>query len=269
MSNWLSMNPPESDDICLAIDDLIEGFSIGALDPDEMLRVADALDSCPEQAARLADLEGTVGLLGLSLEPVRPSPALWDRIAASTSPAVEPVSIESHRVRRTIAVPQWAAALVAAAAIVLLISTISLGYALREADDDGAMDDFESAMTSYMTSGGTMMTLSSWAAPEYMTWPGKGTLLMAPDMPPMIFVDDCIPTESNNVEYYVWLEKGGERTPMGLMEIDEDGKGMIQLEGVDSLYEYDAIGISIKTENNTVYDLMEGWPSDDSGAEQG
>lgn len=258
------MNPSNGNEICLEIDDLIEGFAVGALEAEEMLRVANVLDRCPEQAARLEQLDETVGLLGLATASVSAPARLWDRIEASTrqDPAREPIDIASRRTAGTFAVPRWLAAVVSAAAVLLLISTVSLGVALRDAnDDEAAMGDFESAMTTYMTSGGTMLTLSSQAAPEYMTWPGKGTLLMAPDMPPVIFVDKCVPTESNDIEYYVWLQKGDVRTPMGQMEIGEDGKGMIMLDGIASLADYDAIGISIRTRENKVYDLMEGWPA--------
>lgn len=264
MSNWLSMNAPDVNEICLEIDDLIEGFAVGALESDEMLRVANALDKCPGQAARLERLDETVGLLGLATASVPAPTQLWERIEASTkqSPVRDPIDIAARRKDRTLAVPRWLAAVVSAAAILLLISSVGLGVALRNANDnEDAMGDFESAMTTYMTSGGTMLTLASQAAPEYMTWPGNGTVLTAPDMPPVIFVDKCIPTESNDIEYYVWLQKDDVRTPMGQMEIGEDGKGMIMIEGIDSLADYDAIGISIRTRENKVYDLMEGWPA--------
>jgi hypothetical protein len=159
-------------------------------------------------------------------------------------------------------VPTWAAALVSAAAIILLISSVSLGVALRDARDDAQQDGMEDVMLTYMTSGGEMLSLNSWAAPEYMTWPGKGTLLTAPEMDPLLLVDDCLPSKDNGgVQYYVWLQKGDIRTPMGEMEIDSDGQGMIYIEGIDSLADYDAIGISIKTRDDKVYDLMEGWPN--------
>ena len=115
-------------------------------------------------------------------------------------------------------------------------------------------------MTAYLTSGGTMIPLASQAAPEYMTWPGKGTLLISPDMPPVLFVDKCAPT-SKNFDYVVWLQSGDQRTPMGSMQISKDGRGMMQIEGIESIETYDTIGISIKTNDNRIYDVMEGSPS--------
>ena len=263
MSNWLNMNPAVPNDICIEIEELIDGFAIGALDPDEMLRVATAIDACPDQAARLLKLDETVGLLGLAVPSVEPEPELWNRLDASTRTHVtvlEPINLAARRTSKTLTVPKWAATLVSAAAILLLISSVALGMALRADEDPGdSMDNFESAMTTYMTSGGTMLQLSSQAAPEYQTWPGKGTLLTAPDMAPVVFVDKCMPS-SDEFEYVVWLQKGDVRTPMGKMEISEDGQGMLALDGIKSIAEYDAIGISIKTRENDIYDLMEGWP---------
>ena len=74
-------------------------------------------------------------------------------------------------------------------------------------------------------------------------------------------VDQCAPTGDTDWDYAVWLRVGNERTSMGLMEIGEDGKGIIQLEGVGSLEHYDAIGISIRKSDSTVYDVMEGAPT--------
>ncbi len=262
MSNWLNMNPADSKDICIEIEDLIDGFAIGALEPEEMLFVANAIDDCPELAVRLNQLDETVGLLGLSVPAIDPAPELWNRVNASTrmtTASADPIDIASRRKPGMLTVPKWAATLVSAAAVVLLISSVALGMALRGDDSSDPTDNFESAMTTYMTSGGTMLQLSSQAAPEYQTWPGKGTLLTAPDMAPVVFVDKCMPS-SDDFEYVVWLQKGDVRTPMGKMEISEDGQGMLSLEGVESLAEYDAIGISIKTREDEVYDLMEGWP---------
>jgi hypothetical protein len=265
MSNWLTMNPSAMADVCIEIDDLLDGYVVGALDSDDMLRVAQLIDQCPEQASRLAQLEETVGMMGLAIAPVAPPPELWDRIAASTqiAPANGPIELAAKRAERQVTVPRWVATLVSAAAILLLITSVSLGMALRDQGDEelGTMPDFESAMTTYMTSGGEMLAFNTWAAPEYMTWPGKGTLLTAPDMPAMVFVDECLPTDNSGISYYVWVEKDGVRTPMGEMTIDEDGQGILPLEGIESIDGYDAIGISIKTREDKVYDLMEGWPA--------
>ena len=156
--------------------------------------------------------------------------------------------------------PRWLVAVGSIAAMLLLASTISLGVALQRSDDEASDPVSNATVAEYLMAGGEMMQLASWAAPEWMTWPGRGTLITAPDMPPIVMVDKCAPTGDTDWDYIVWLRNGDERTQMGLMEISEDGKGIIQLEGVDSIENYDAIGISIR-KNSTVYDVMEGSPN--------
>ena len=260
MSRWLDMRADAQHDICVQIEDLIEAYALGSLETDELLLVSDHIEGCAGAADRLRDLEETVGLLGLSAPATTPSPALWMHLEGVTRPDAQPTEVTELRRLSTsgIVLPRWVAALASVAAVMLLAATISLGVALQRSDDDGAPVTDET-VAEYLMSGGEMMQLSSWAAPEWMTWPGRGTLITAPDMPPIVIVDKCAPTVNTDWDYIVWLRIGEERTQMGQMEISEDGKGIIQLDGVESIDNYDAIGISIR-KSTTVYDVMEGSP---------
>jgi hypothetical protein len=256
------MNTQLTNDICLSIGDLLEGYAIGALDPDEMLRVAEHISECPAQQEQLIQLEETVGLLGLGVTPVEPPAGLWDRLQESSQAPSAPAPIPlSGRSRSRVSVPRWLAVGLAAAAVILLISSVGLGMALRDANDDDPM--FDSAMATYLTSGGQLVQLTSHETPEYLGWAGRGSLLTAPGMEPMVIVDRCVPS-SWGYRYVVWLQTGDQRTPMGDIEIGEDGRGMIKLEGVESLANYDMLGISIWTEADHKYDVITGRPTGES-----
>ena len=84
----------------------------------------------------------------------------------------------------------------------------------------------------------------------------------APDMAPMVIVDRCVPS-SNGYAYVVWLQRDNQRTPMGNIKINKDGRGMMKLEGIASLEGYDLLGISIRTSADKVYDVITGTPSSD------
>ena len=262
MSRWLGMRTDTLDDICYQIDDLVEGYALGSLETDELLLFSETIESCPGAAERLRQYEETVGLLGLAATPVHPTPAIWARLDDSIRQAERPENVTTFPspAARGLSVPRWAAALASVAALLLLASTISLGVALQRADEDDEPTT-DATVAEYLMSGGEMMQLTSWAAPEWMTWPGRGTLLTAPDMPPIVMVDRCAPTEDTDWDYVVWLLVGDERTAMGQMEINEHGKGILQLDGVGSLENYDAIIISIRKNDSTDYDIMEGAPS--------
>lgn len=245
--------------ICLEIADLIEGYAIGALDEPEMLLVASTLPDCPAHLETLRQYEETVGLLGLASPSVEPPPELWDRLRDSARPVPvrTPVPIGSRTWANT-TVPRWLAVTLSAAAVLLLMTSVSLGVALRQAGDDDQM--FDSTMATYLTSGGTLIPLASQSTPEYLGWAGRGSLLVAPDMPPMVIVDKCVPS-SNGYSYVVWLQSDGQRTPMGTIEIGKDGRGSMHLEGIESLENYDMLGISIRTSSDKVYDVITGPPA--------
>lgn len=264
MSSWSTMSSRSDLEICTEIDDLLEGYALGALEPDEMLRVAEAIQSCPEQARKLAEYEETVGYVGLAVEREATPPDIWQRLESSIRPANVPAPFSIARLRdRSMVVPRWAMAAAAALVLILLVSTISLGVALRQSNSDDSGDNsFESTLAYYATSGAEVIHLYSKDAPDYLGWDGKGVLIMSPGMDPLLVVDNCVPS-GNGMEYVVWLAIGETRTPMGQITIDENGRGMMALTGVASLDQYDMLGVSLKTANDHVYDLIEGPPQQD------
>ena len=248
------MRTDGTNEICAGIGDLIEGFAVGALEQDEMLQVARHIGECPAEQEQLLRLEETVGLLGLTVAPIDPPHAIWDRLEATTvpTPIRGPVNIRSR-----VSVPRWLAMGMAAAAVLLLVSSLALGMALRDANNDEPM--FDSTLAAYLTSGGSSIPLSSQETPGYLGWNGRGSLLMAPNMPPMVIVDKCVPSREG-YRYVVWLQRGDQRTPMGDIVIHDDGRGMMTLEGVNSLADYDMLGISIRTGSDKLYDVITGPP---------
>jgi len=115
-------------------------------------------------------------------------------------------------------------------------------------------------MATYMTSGGTVIPLASKAAPAEFEWSGKGALIVAPNMPPLLVVDNC-DAMNKEATYVVWLAVADQRTPMGKIYVDSKGRGMLTITGIDSLTNYDMIGISVKMDDGDFYDLIEGSPN--------
>lgn len=258
MSTMPENRTNDRSDMCDAIDDLLEGYAFGALEPDEMLLVADRINGCPEQLIRLQQYEETVGMIGMSIPPVQVPERVWYRLQAATAAIAspEPVSI-TQRTRSVLVVPKWAAGLAAAMLLLLVGASISLGVALQRNDEPD--DSFESTMAYYMTSGATVIPLSSKAIPEYESWNGKGALVVMADMPPLLIVDNCEPAR-DGASYVVWVAVNGDRTGMGQLSVGEDGRGMMQLENMGPLDGYDLIGVSWKTNDDQVFDLIEGAP---------
>jgi len=263
------MTETVNNDICLLIEDLIPEYALGSLEPDEVDRVARNIGNCPDQAQQLAAMEEAVGLIGLAA-PIEPVPGtLWNRIETSTLerpttlPTREPASYaaaSSVKRQNRLIIPRWVAALAAVLVLMLLASTVTMGYAVRHKDSDNRT--LESTMAYYMTSGGSVIPLSSQSAPEELAWSGKGALIVAPDMPPVLVVDNCESVQKGST-YVVWLAHGKERTGMGQLTVDDQGRGMLTITGIDSLDAYDTIGVSLKMTDGGFYDLIEGAPHQD------
>lgn len=85
---------------CEQVEELIGAYALDALPRDEMLGVREHLASCPEQAAKAAELRLVAASLQLDVEEMAPPPALRNRIvgavarSGSASPALEPSARE-------------------------------------------------------------------------------------------------------------------------------------------------------------------------------
>ena len=269
-SNW---NPTAvSSDICIQLDDLLNDYAFGTLDPATTNFVAEHLAECPEATEILAALESSVDVLGVSVLAAPVDGALWQRISAEISPVTQPVSRNGSvastpaptplpaRNVREFRVPRWLATVAALLLVALTASTLTLGYALRNQPVDN--DAMESTMAQYMTSGGNVTQLSSYEVPGHEDWWGKGALLTAPDMPPILILNNC-EAMNKDKNYVVWLEIGSERTGMGQIWVDDQGRGMMTITGIDSIETYDMIGVSVKMDDGEFLDLMEGSPHQD------
>jgi hypothetical protein len=269
MKSAQNMTENVNNDICLQIEDLIPEYALGLLDPHDVDRVASTIGNCPEQALQLAAMEDAVGLIGLAAPAVQVPATLWNRLENST---VDRESDSSNRIpasflaasnsrfKSRMNVPRWVAGLAAVLILMLVASTVTMGYAVRH--EDSPNRSLESTMAFYMTSGGSVIPLSSQSGPDGWAWSGKGALIVAPNMPPVLVVDNC-ESAQNGSAYVVWLSTGGKRTGMGQLTVDEQGRGMLTITGIDSLDSYDTIGVSLKMTDGGIFDLIEGPPHQD------
>ncbi|HRA48966.1 MAG TPA: anti-sigma factor [Thermomicrobiales bacterium] len=266
MSSNGEMTTSAPNDICLQIDDLLPDYAMGLLDSADVMLVATHLGDCPDQAAHLLVLDDAFAMIGLAANEQEPTPGLWHRISASLTPDSAQIASATRSAPangttfgdRAMRIPRWAGALAAILLVALISSTIGLGYAVRH--QPAKASPLESTMATYMTSGGTVIPLASKAAPADFEWSGKGALIVAPNMPPLLVVDNC-DAMNKEATYVVWLAVADQRTPMGKIYVDSKGRGMLTITGIDSLTNYDMIGISVKMDDGDFYDLIEGSPN--------
>lgn len=279
MSTLRQLQP---DEVCLQVDDLLDAYALGALDPAERVFVEEHLDGCLQQRDRLAELEDVLAMVGQAVTPLAPPPAIWDRLAAeiahaprtvAPAPVVAPArptpihaAAPSPRPSKVVTLNRWVAWAGGVAAALLLASTVALGAALQRAGDDGD-EAAADPLVEMVARGGQVLPLSTQPQPEELSEVGQGSLVVAPGMTPAVVVDHWTPS-SDALKYIVWMARasGGDPTVLGEIKIDEDGNGILVLNGVTSFEGFDVFGISIQTADDAgLTDVLLGDPDEQVG----
>lgn len=270
------IRPPHLNEICLQVDDLLDAFALDALDLSERRFVEDHLAGCLQQRDRLAELEEVLAMMGQAVTPLAPPPAVWERLVAETRPTAQampaadarpaPMRLAATPARpsNVVTMNRWVAWAGGIAAALLLASTVALGAALQGDGDDEVADD--DPIVEMVARGGQVVPLSTQPQPEAISEVGQGSILLAPGMTPAVVVDHWTPTH-DALKYIVWMAEaaGGAPTVLGEIKIDEDGNGILLLNGVTSFEGYGIFGISIQTtEGAGLQDVLLGDPTDQS-----
>lgn len=259
---------------CEDMADLLPAYALGALDRDEAARVAGHLARCATCRAALTTYESVVDQINGSMPAAAPS-GLRDRVLAATKTGAAPApaliavvggdtKLEGRRGRSKIRV--LAVGLAAAAAIALISAVAVLAILL--ADTQESRDDAEAAeqeLASYLSVGGAVMKLTSYSAANYGYSFGQGSLVTAPGKPPMIVVGGC-PKSGKNREYRVWVERDGDRSRVGLIDVGDGGTGWLAFELSEPLSSYDSVGVTMVTgeDQSARADLFVGFTARDT-----
>jgi anti-sigma-K factor RskA len=236
---------------CDDVNDALAAYALGALDSDEREMAERHLATCVRCRDDLAPLAHVADSLARVPAPVAPPPGLRSRLLTETqapvqpSPAAPPAIEPVESARSVLVLPRWVIFPVAAAAVLLIAGVAVLAVLLAQTRDD--RNDAESAeyqLAAYLSAGGRATKLAE--ATTDGNYYGHGALVTAPDMPPIVVVGGCSPTEKDR-EYRVWVARGDDRTRVGVLQVDEDGEGWIKYELSEPLESYDVIGITMVT----------------------
>ncbi|MGH2531994.1 MAG: anti-sigma factor domain-containing protein [Thermomicrobiales bacterium] len=248
--------------------DLLPAYALGALDRVEAIAVADHVSDCPICRTTLADYDAVVLDLNTAASTAPPA-ALRKRVLASAERAkLEPATPSAPRVAHGIgqepAAPgsprrlRFVAFGLAAAAVALIVAVAVLAAMLadtRQSRDEAAAA--EAQLASYLSAGGDVMAMTSLAAANYGYSFGQGSLVTAPDKLPMIVVGGC-PESDTDREYRVWVERDGDRTRVGVLDVGDEGSGWLTFEPPEPLANYDSIGVTMVTGEDERSDLFIG-----------
>jgi anti-sigma-K factor RskA len=216
------------------VQELLAGYVLGALEPDEARRVDEHLPLCGLCRQELDELSGAADALAFSVPAVEPGPEvkerLMRRVRASLPPERQPVPPPARpRAQPRLRVPAWGWASLGLV-LVLLVSNLALWVRLQRLET--------------ITAPGGMRAVALVAAPALPE--ATGFVVIGADGRNGALVVDRLPPLPEDQEYQVWLRYAGQETSGGVFNTDESGYRGLRLEAPLSLYQYTDLGITVE-----------------------
>lgn len=250
----MSDAPPTTHDDIL---ELLPDYAVGALDEDDLWRVATHLDTCGVCQRELAAVLETIVLLAEA-----PLPKAAGRMAVTarargvaaraSSENVVP-SMPPSSVRRF---PMSAVAPLALAAAILLMVA---GYAVWSVvlDEDESETDYIAALL--------LDPDKAHAINDSELDVGAGGAMFVDDEHKIaLLIASGLPIPASDERYQVWLFKqNGERVAAGVVPVDSDGVGQAVVRAPEAFAAYWAVGVSLEpasgSEEPTTPLVVGGW----------
>lgn len=242
---------------CDEVEDALSAYALGVLDADEIEAIDEHLDGCERCRRTLANELDTVASLATMTMPVVPSPDVRRQLlrqaeGPTTSTPAEPISFDAARARRS----RRLLVGLSAAAACLLFAMGLIGVELRDTRNQrDASRNVAQLLSTYISSGGQVVTLQAQAPEIYKYYEGQGSLLLAPGMAPVVVVAEC-PESGDHLTYWVWFARGGERTAAGKLTVGTNGSGWLAVTSDLPIEQFDTIGITIELEDEGRADVL-------------
>lgn len=261
------------------VEELLPAYALGALDPDDLLRVEDYLAAHPEAWREVEELQETFGMLALAAPPLAAPPgakaALLDRVERLAAPAPEapprplaavptaPVAAGNVRpFRAPSAGWSWGdrggRAALAAVAAAIILGLIGWNIALQRQigtvrQELTALDSQLSAQAETVALG-TLVSDRRFARPlissagddPYGSSDGPAGYLYA-DPAGSVGLMNCywMPTLVANQVYQVWLVKAdGTRDNGGTFTVDSRGNASVVIRAPANFSTYTSVGVT-------------------------
>jgi anti-sigma-K factor RskA len=215
--------------------DLLPGYALDCLDPEEKEQVSVHLDTCARCRHELQTYAAVVGQLPMAVSEHQPPPGLKAKImqeVKSAQPNAQELPGPGWWQRFTgafrLSTPAWGLAGLVVI-LVLAASNLFLWQRLNKLESTG-----EHALITVALNGTD-------AAPQ-----ATGLLIISDDGAQGTMIVDGLPDLGQAQQYQLWLIQDGKRTSGGVFSVDSQGYGRLMIASPAPLNSYSAFGVTIE-----------------------
>lgn len=267
-------NTPPTNSDCEQLRELLPAYSVGATDADETAFVESLLERCPDVAADLVEYEAMAETLLHGNTPVQPPPNLRANLLAAldatdsgdgggTSPPPRPVATPAPRdnVSAFPTMPAKVAALLAAAAVLALVASnvfwLSRDSAAREreaelvAREQAILAMMEQQRDVLASLGDVTTERYELAATDAGPSSAQAVAFWRPGNQYGLLSVAGLPETQPGRTYQMWLIRGDETIPAGLLDVGTDGRGTLIFEAVEPVTDFEALGLTDEPEGGS------------------
>ena len=254
---------PAADD-CVQLRALLPAYSIGASDPDEIRLVATLLARCPEVAAEMAEYEALAETLMHSAPPVEPPAALRGSLMAALDAQDAPPAATAQRGGRIALFPtpaaRWAAVVTAAAVLILIGSNLfwldrDASARAREADllgrEQAILAMLEQQQAALASLGDVATERYVLASTEAGPASAQAVAFWKPGNAFGLLSVAGLPALTPDRTYQMWLIRGAETVPVGVLDVGADGRGTLIFEAPEPVTAFEALGLTEEPEGGS------------------
>ena len=230
------------------VDDLIDLYALGALEPGEQRVVDSHIQECARCRALVDERRRLVALLAWTPEQRAPRPGLEQNIRRRIEDLQRQGRRELPPPRRWLSLGSWWpgssrwVGLAAAALALLLLAGWNVRLQRQLTTLSAQVARQQELVDILHAPDVRLITM----APQPAAPQARGTLIINPDSTDAYLVAAGLPRLPDDRVYQLWLSAGEERTNAGLFRGDEQGEATLRIRSPEPLAQYSGCGITVE-----------------------
>ena len=231
------------------VDELIDLYALGALEPGEQAAVDEHLDDCPRCRAQLEEAKRLVMMFAWTPDQHDPPPALRGKVMQRISHLQRLQGKAQRSWWDRLALPQWLRSpqlgLQLSGALVLLAALLGWRIAGLQSEITSlrAQVAEQQTLVAVLYEPDTRIVPLATANDPAVT---HGYLLFDPERQQAVIKSTALAALPQDQTYQLWLIDGNQPESVGLLSTGPDGHGTAEVMAQRPLSQYQAFGISIE-----------------------